>query len=146
MEEYLVPACGTTLEMVGQAMGILGIGVDICDVSRMKSFSLESRFTEHFFSDAEREYLQGKKAGLAQSMAGMYAAKEAFSKVLGSGVRGFELKEVEILHGSAGQPYYLVTGKALAALQARGIEEVHLSISHDGDMAVAFAVGEGLQP
>ena len=124
-------------------MGILGIGVDICDVSRMKSFSLESRFIERFFSDAEREYLQGKKAGLAQSMAGMYAAKEAFSKVLGSGVRGFELKEVEVLHNPAGQPYYRISGKARKVMEKQGIVSLHLSISHDGGMAVAFAVGEG---
>ncbi len=143
MEEYTVPACGTTLEMVGQAMGILGIGVDICQVSRMEAFSSDSRFAERFFSDAEREYLQGKKAGLAQSMAGMYAAKEAFSKVLGSGVRGFELKEVEVLHNPAGQPYYRISGKARKAMEKQGIVSLHLSISHDGGMAVAFAVGEG---
>ena len=143
MEKYLVPACGTALEMVGQAMGILGIGVDICDVSRMKSFSLESRFTERFFSETEREYLQDKKNGLAQSMAGMYAAKEAFSKVLGSGVRGFELKEAEVLHNPAGQPYFRISGKAREAMKKRGIVTLHLSISHDGGMAVALAVGEG---
>lgn len=124
-------------------MGILGIGVDICEISRMESFSLERRFAERFFSEAERAYLQGKKAGRPQSMAGMYAAKEAFSKVLGSGFQGFELKEVEVLHDPAGKPYYRISGKAREAMEERGIYTLHLSISHDGGMAVAFAVGEG---
>ena len=124
-------------------MMIRGIGVDICQVSRMESITLESSFAQRFFSQEEREYLTDKMTSLAQSVAGMYAAKEAFSKALGSGVRGFELREVEVLHSPDGQPYYSISGKALEAQHARGIERLLLSISHDGGLAVAFAVGQG---
>ena len=121
---------------------IRGIGVDICQISRMQKMSPESRFVSRYFSEAEREYLAKKGAGWAQSLAGMYAAKEAFGKVLGSGIRKFELKEVEVLHGAEGQPYYRLSGKALQALKDRGMREVLLSVSHDGGIAIAFAAGQ----
>ena len=76
-------------------------------------------------------------------MAGMYAAKEAFAKALGTGIRGFSLKEAEVLHDADGRPFYRITGKALALQHSRSIDEVLLSISHDGGLAIAFAVAEG---
>lgn len=121
---------------------ICGIGVDICQVSRLESFPLEGRFARRFFSREELAYLESKGSARAQSMAGLYAAKEAFSKVLGSGVRGFELKEVEVIHTPEGRPCYRISGKALEAMKQRGIEEVLLSISHDAGVAAAFALGQ----
>ena len=108
---------------------IRGIGVDICQVSRMESISLDSSFAKRFFSLEEQEYLQDKGISFTQSLAGMYAAKEAFAKALGSGVRAFALQEVEVLHSPDGQPYYSISGKALEAQKSRGIERMSLSIS-----------------
>ena len=124
-------------------MAVLGIGVDICRISRMKDHAPESSFALRFFSDEERTYLQQKKTGMAQSMAGMYAAKEAFAKALGTGVRGFSLKEVEVMHQPDGRPYFRISGKALAIQNSRGMDEMLLTISHDGGLAIAFAVGQG---
>ena len=120
-----------------------GIGVDICRISRMRSHTPDDAFALRFFSDAERLYLQQKNTSLAQTMAGMYAAKEAFAKALGTGIRGFSLKEAEVLHDADGRPFYRITGKALALQHSRSIDEVLLSISHDGGLAIAFAVAEG---
>ncbi len=124
-------------------MMIRGVGVDLCEISRLEKTDLDSRFVERFFSDEERAYLTDRVGSLSETLAGMYAAKEAFSKALGTGVRGFELKEVEVLHSPEGQPYYSISGKALEAQKARRIERMFLSISHDGGMAIAFAVGQG---
>lgn len=124
-------------------MMIRGIGVDLCEIARMEKFTADSRFVQRFFSEEEREYLLDRGTSLAQTLAGMYAAKEAFSKALGTGVSGFELNEVEVLHSPEGQPYYAVSGKALVAQEERGIARMLLSISHDGGMAIAFAVGQG---
>ena len=124
-------------------MMIRGVGVDLCEISRLEKTDLDSRFVERFFSDEERAYLTDRVGSLSETLAGMYAAKEAFSKALGTGVRGFELKEVEVLHSPEGQPYYSISGKALEAQKARRIERMLLSISHDGGMAIAFAVGQG---
>ena len=127
-------------------MMIRGIGVDVCEVSRMEKMNLESRFVERYFSEEERAYLTDKGVSFPQTLAGMYAAKEAFAKTLGSGVRGFELNEIEVLHSVEGQPYYGVSGKALEAQKERKIERVFLSISHEAGIAVAFAVGWGQDP
>lgn len=127
-------------------MMIRGIGVDVCEVSRMDSMTLDSRFVERYFSEEEHAYLMDKGVSFRQTLAGMYAAKEAFAKTLGSGVRGFELKEVEILHSPEGQPYYGISGSALEAQKERRIERVFLSISHEAGIAVAFAVGWGKEP
>ena len=124
-------------------MMIRGIGVDLCEISRMDKIELSSRVLERFFSEEERAYLTDRVGGLSETIAGMYAAKEAFSKALGTGVRGFELKEVEVLHSPEGQPYYIISGKALEAQKQRRIDRMFLSISHDGGMAIAFAVGQG---
>ena len=124
-------------------MMVRGIGVDVCEIARLEKMTPESRFVERFFSEEEQAYLMDRGTGFAQSVAGMYAAKEAFAKALGSGVRGFELKEVEVLHSPEGQPYYSISGKALEAQRARRIERVFLSIAHDAGIATAFAVGQG---
>ena len=127
-------------------MMIRGIGVDVCEISRMDNMTVESRFVERYFSEDEKGYLMDKGVSFRQTLAGMYAAKEAFAKTLGSGVRGFELKEVEILHSVEGQPYYSISGSALEAQKERKIERVFLSISHEAGIAVAFAVGCGKEP
>ncbi|MBQ6075401.1 MAG: holo-ACP synthase [Lachnospiraceae bacterium] len=124
-------------------MTIHGIGVDVCRISRMRSHAPDSSFALRFFSDEERAYLERKGAGLAQSMAGMYAAKEAFAKAVGTGVRGFSLREVEVLHRPDGRPFYRISGEALKIMNSGGMDEMLLSISHDGSLAIAFAVGQG---
>ena len=127
-------------------MMIRGIGVDVCEISRMDNMNVDSRFVERNFSEDEKAYLMDKGVSFRQTLAGMYAAKEAFAKTLGSGVRGFELKEVEVLHSVEGQPYYGISGSALEAQKERKIERVFLSISHEAGIAVAFAVGWGHEP
>lgn len=127
-------------------MMIRGIGVDVCEISRMDNMNVDSRFVERYFSEDEKAYLMDKGVSFRQTLAGMYAAKEAFAKTLGSGVRGFELKEVEVLHSVEGQPYYGISGSALEAQKERKIERVFLSISHEAGIAVAFAVGWGHEP
>ena len=109
----------------------------------MRSHDPDSSFALRFFSDEERAYLREKGAGLAQTMAGMYAAKEAFAKAVGTGVRGFSLREVEVLHRPGGQPYYRISGEALRIMHSGGMDEMLLSISHDGGLAIAFAAGRG---
>ena len=124
-------------------MTVKGIGVDLCEIARMEKFEPDSRFVERFFSDAERAYLAERRGSFARTLAGMFAAKEAFSKALGTGIRGFELKEVEILHTPEGKPYYRISGKALKVQKKRRISELFLSISYEKGLAAAFAVAQG---
>ena len=122
---------------------ILGIGVDLCAISRMQGHVGEGRFLERYCTGQEAEYILGRGPNAAQSLASCFAAKEAFAKALGSGVDGFSLSEVEVVHDAAGAPSYRLHGKALAAADHKGVRNAWLSLSHEGDMAVAVAVLEG---
>lgn len=124
-------------------MTIRGVGVDMCQLERLKNMTLQSRFVTRFFSEAEQAYLAGKGRGFIQSLAAMYAAKEAFAKALGTGFRYFELRDVQVLHTPEGQPYYEAEGKALEVMKERKIHEIHLSITHEAGLALAFALAWG---
>jgi len=98
------------------------IGTDIVKISRMEK-SLESkRFTETVFSEKEAEYCK-----TAESFAGLFAAKEAYFKALGSGISK-RLCELQILHNESGKPYI------------SGVAKSDVSISHDGEYAIATVI------
>lgn len=114
------------------------LGTDIVKISRIKKMDLQA-FAEKCFTDAERTYVDGKK-DKAQTLAGMFAAKEAVVKALGSGfVKSVVYTDVEILHDDFGAPYCVVYGGAERLLADKG-NRIFLSISHDGDYAVAVAM------
>ena len=123
---------------------IIGIGTDLCAVSRMERAIQKQHFYERGFFDGERAYLDAKENARAQSAAAMFAAKEAVAKALGTGfIRGVMPSTIEVTHDAAGRPGVRLHGDALARLEALGGKAVHLSLSHEGDMALAFAVVEG---
>lgn len=116
--------------------GALAAGVDILEVDRMRRCMGSSRFMQRVFSKEELEYFALRKFP-AETVAGNFCAKEAFSKALGSGVRGFSLTEVAALRDSLGKPYYRLSGNA--ARIADGYMFT-LSISHTRSLAIAFTV------
>lgn len=120
---------------------IVGVGVDLCGIARMEKHAADERFLRRFFSEEERAYVAGKGASAAQSLAGIFAAKEALTKALGTGIVG-SLADICVLHDDHGAPYYELRGDYLRLAGERGIVRVHLSISHDGGIAAAFAVAE----
>jgi len=117
---------------------IRGLGLDLCEIGRMEKLLENERFLKRYFTDREIGYIRSKGKGAAQTMAGIYAAKEALAKALGSGIT-FELKEVSILHDEAGRPVYALSGKAEELGQG---DRFLLSITHDGGMAAAVCVRE----
>ena len=120
---------------------VRGIGIDLCEISRMERMRMMTRFTERYFTPEEQAYIRSRGANAAQTMAGIYAAKEALSKALGTGI-AFELKEISIFHDEAGMPGYSLSGKA-EKLGAG--DRFWLSISHDGGIAAAVCVREDKQ-
>ena len=121
---------------------IAGVGIDVCEIARMEDLLTEGRFLARFFSREEQAYIQSKGRAAAQTMAGLYAAKEALVKALGTGLQGMELKDIVVLHDSQGAPGYALGGAAEAAARARGIRTLHLSITHDGGVAAAVCIAE----
>ena len=116
---------------------ILGLGTDVCAIERLEKALENPRFLQRWFTAAEREYLAGRRA---ESAAGLFAAKEAAAKALGSGFSGFGPDSVEILHDAQGRPLCRLRGAAQARLEALGGREILVSISHDNGLALAVAL------
>lgn len=117
---------------------IFGIGCDIIETRRIAK--ADDRFLEKHFTEAERELFQKKKQ--PQTIAANFAAKEAFSKALGTGVRGFFLNEVEVLRDDMGKPYINLYGNAKELCNNAGVGEIFVTLSHSKELAMAYVVLE----
>ena len=123
---------------------IVGIGTDMCTVSRIAKAIEKEHFYQSVYLDGERAYLAAKGRGKAESAAAMFAAKEAVAKALGTGFsKGVGVAMIEVTHDELGAPGVLLHEGAKERLAAIGGKRVLLSLTHEGDMAMAFAVIEG---
>ena len=121
--------------------GVIGIGVDMCAISRMEKSIQREHFVNRVFFEGERAYLNTKERGRAQSAAAMFAAKEAVAKALGTGFAlGVTPWTIEVVRDGLGAPGVVLHGAARERLGSLGGTRVLLSLSHEGDMATAFAV------
>jgi holo-[acyl-carrier protein] synthase len=124
---------------------ILGIGTDLCDIGRIEK-ALErfgERFAARILVESElRRFRQHRKG--AAYLAKRFAAKEAFSKALGTGIRfPVNWHNVRVENARSGKPSLKFSRPLAAALKRRGIASVHLSITDEIGMACAFVVVEG---
>ena len=122
-------------------MAIYGIGIDLVRVERIRQ-AMErhpQRFRARIFTPAEEEFCETLAAKYL-SYAARFAAKEAFSKALGTGLRGaIAWREIEIRDNERSRPTIAVTGRAAELLAGR---RVHLSLTHTDDYAAAVVVIE----
>ncbi len=123
-------------------MNLIGIGIDVVEVSRIKS-SLDEfgeRFQTRIFTEAERAYCQKQKRPELH-FAGRFAAKEAVAKAFGTGI-GKEIGwlDMEIIRKPSGEPGVQLTGAAAAYATSRGVEQVMVSLTHAKHYAAANAV------
>lgn len=119
---------------------VVGNGVDIIDIERIrKIISKNPRFLERNFTADELELFRDKKMHPATIAAG-FAAKEAVSKAMGTGIRGFNLIDIEVLRDSLGKPIVTLHGNAKNIATSKGIEAFELSLSHTDDTAIAFVI------
>lgn len=124
-------------------MAIQGIGTDLAQISRFRKFLAPgNRVVERIFSADERQYAL-KMKDPAPHLAARFAAKEAFVKALGTGLRdGLSWQQISVVRDELGCPSLQLSGRAAELLAARGASRVHLSYSHDGDYAVATVILE----
>lgn len=101
-----------------------------------------AHFLTRFFSEEEQAYILSRGKVQAASAAGIFAAKEAFAKALGTGLVSANLAEIGVTHDDKGAPSYHLSGAALELLAARGAKRAFLSITHDGGVAAAVCVLE----
>ena len=121
---------------------IRGLGCDLCAISRMEKILRDERFLSRYFTESERTYIRDHVHS-AQTAAGIFAAKEAFLKAIGTGLGGIALADSEITHTALGAPEYILNENMCAALDKIKAQRAFLSISHDGDYAMATAALEG---
>lgn len=111
-------------------------GIDLVEIERIRRSAENPAFLEKVYGETERKEL-AKRNFAPRHLAGAFAAKEAFSKALGTGIRGFSLCEVEILHNDLGAPYFLLSGAAKQLAESKNLE-FSLSITHTDTLAAAF--------
>ena len=125
---------------------IYGIGVDLVKVPRLAAAIARhgDRFLNRVFTSQEIAYCQRKARGRDSAFALRFAAKEAFSKALGVGLRqnGIRWREVEVVPNPLGKPELQVTGRAAELCTAARITAMHLSLTDENDQALAVVILE----
>src|SRR5512141_597232 len=119
--------------------GTTELGIDIIKVERIAAAlrKFGDRFPRRVLTEAEQRYVRNRP----ENFAGRWAAKEAVSKVLGLGVRGAGWRDIEIARLPTGPPSARLAGRAARRAAQLGMGRIAVSISHEGDYAVAIAYG-----
>lgn len=118
------------------------IGIDIVDIERIRTANQRSGegFMTRVYTAQERDYIGDAEAN-AERAAGIWAAKEAAVKALGTGFRdGILFHDLQIEHEETGRPYLVFAGRFLDVMQQSGLTAASLSISHCATHAVAAVV------
>ena len=131
---------------------IVGLGSDLCNIERIQS-SLDrfgDRFLNRVFTDTERAKAARRPFTAAGTLAKRFAAKEAFSKAVGTGFkRGVYMRDIGVANATSGAPSLVLTGGAKARLDALTpaghVLAVHLTMTDDHPWAQAFVVIEALK-
>lgn len=121
---------------------IIGLGVDIVEISRIKSAVIrwKEAFLKRVFTDNEIIYSQNKKFAY-QHLAARFAAKEAVLKAIGdASIQRIEWHNVEVLNDEFGKPYIRLSGEAQKIKKSRNITDIIISMSHTHKVAVANAI------
>lgn len=116
---------------------IYGIGNDAIEIGRIEKRLDNGRFMAFVYSQAEREAFGGN----ATKLAGCFAAKEALSKALGTGVRGFSLDEISVLRDELGKPYFVFAGSIEAILRERRLT-AFVALTNTAELAIANVILE----
>ncbi|MEZ5117309.1 MAG: holo-ACP synthase [Candidatus Nanopelagicales bacterium] len=121
---------------------IVGVGIDVVNVPRFAATVKRTPgVRERVFTVGERTTADGLPRPDA-SLAARFAAKEAVAKALGA-PPGLRWQDCEVVADPDGRPWVQVSGTVAEAAEALGVQRWHLSLSHDGDVAVAYVVAEG---
>lgn len=125
-------------------MGIIGLGLDIVDLRRIGAIHARrgEPFILRFCRPGEWQPRQG--AALIEHIGGLFAAKEAVMKAIGSGWgKGVGFRQIEVVRTADGAPSVRLHAAAAARANGLGVAHIHLSITHERSYAAAVAVLEG---
>jgi len=123
-------------------MEIVAHGIDLVDFPRIEEMAKRhgERFLNRVFTATEQAYAEANKNGL-EKLAGRFAAKEAFLKLMGTGWRGkIAWTDIEIVNNPAGRPEVTLSGEVEKLAEELGIKHISVSITHTANFAIASAV------
>ena len=122
----------------GAASMIVGIGIDIIEIHRMRAAIDNPAFVRRIFTPAEISYCQSRGRQGAASFAARFAAKEAVMKALGTGLAGGGTwLEIETLPDGMGKPELTLSGSFGSLAESLGVSCIHVSLTHAQDYAAA---------
>ncbi len=122
---------------------IKGIGIDLVDIGRIQKIINKwgKHFLEKIYTTKEIEYCLSKSPS-SQHFAARFAAKEAVVKMLGNTSK-ISWQDIEVVKANNGSPKLLLYGYARIIAEKKGINNIHITLSHEKRMAVAQVIGEG---
>ncbi len=123
-------------------MSIVGIGLDLVNIARLEAIARrwQDRFLQRVYTEDERRASFGRAWPYA-SLAGRFAAKEAMLKALGTGwSAGVSWQDIQVLNEAGGRPVATIQGRTGVLVQQAGVTRIHVSLSHDGDYAIAEVI------
>lgn len=122
-----------------ESEGSVAVGTDIIEIARIEKVYAEfgERFLRRVYTERERERYRGR----TNELAARFAAKEATSKALGTGIIGIHWREMEILPNRRGKPVLILHGEAAERARMLGLTSFSVSLTHSRTDAMAFVVG-----
>lgn len=117
---------------------MLSVGIDAVEIPRIRA--AYERFGERFLDRVYTERERARYRGRVNELAARFAAKEAVSKALGTGLHGISWRDVEILPDPRGKPLVFLSGRARERAAFLGLTEFAISLTHTVDLAMAFVV------
>ncbi len=120
------------------------LGVDIVKIERVEKWKEHDGFLQRIFTPKELEYIK-ERHYRTETIAGIFASKEAVSKALGTGIGEASFKEMEIFHTESGKPVVELSGKTGEILRKLGMNHIELSIAHEKEFAVAVVDLRGVE-
>jgi holo-[acyl-carrier protein] synthase len=126
--------------VTGGVGGVVGVGVDLCEVERMRrTLARTPGFADRVYTEAEQDYCR-RRRDPAERFAARFAAKEAVLKALGAGIGSCSLRDIEVVRAESGAPSLVLHGRAAALAADRGVTAWHLSLTHTATLAEAIAI------
>lgn len=123
---------------------IVGLGIDLMEIAKMNQSLLSDAFVRKVFTEAEITECRSM-VNAVERFAGKFAAKEAFIKAIGKGIRqGIWFRQIEVLNEDSGAPYIQVKAELEKTLHEIGVTKIHVSVTHTKTNAAAVVILEGL--
>ena len=119
---------------------IIGTGIDIIEINRMKDAIKRQSFVERVFTLSEQQYCESRGVQKASSYAARFAGKEAVMKAFGTGLAGGSLQDIEIFLDSKGCPHVKLSGQFAVLAGSIGVSTIYISLTHAREYAAAQAI------